>query len=159
MSVSLLTSSHYNRTGKNQPAAVCRHGGRTDSQAGRRHQTSGRRGSSEEPPSVKTHLFHKRTKAEHSLQQNANSHAAKDSSSTRPETQGRLTCTEKVQPHLLFLAAGFSFQHLQQAFGSQPPGRVHKHHALFQMMGDVHGGSKTHLRRPVKVDGRLLAAD
>lgn len=65
-------------------------------------------------------------------------------------TQGRSLqkTAQPVPTHLLFSAAGFSFQHLQQASGGQRPGRVHKHHALFQMVRDVNAGSKTHLRRP-----------
>lgn len=79
---------------------------------------------------------------------------AEDASCTRSEKSSRPGPT-----HLLFSPTGFSFQHLQQASGSQPPGRVHKHHALLQMVRDVHGGSKAHLRRPLQVYGGLLAAD
>lgn len=132
----------YHRTVKNQPAAACRPGERTDSRAERRHQTSGRRGSSEALPSAETHVVHKHTKPDLSA-------TLKAKQQKMPATLARSRRVQLV--HLLVSFAAFSFQHLQQASGSQPPGRVHKHHALFQMERDVHGGGKTHLRRPLKI--------
>lgn len=113
----------------NEPAGVRRCGDDTDGRAASRRRSSGRRGSSEEPPSVKWR-----------------NHITSCLIQTSPKQPSALDIPPP-QPgaHLLACVCSFSLQHLQQALGSQPAACIDEYYALFQVIRDVHSHAKAHL--------------